>query len=126
MNLYPYNYWILYASIALLVIVLIKSLLDIAKAAKEAAAAVKPLTDDLNRNAALMKIKTDAINEKKQENAKKNKYLKLALPIVLGVYRQYRKDETATGPKGVVKSAQIYYANDKAQKELIKKVKEAL
>lgn len=125
-NLYPYNYWILYAAIAVLVIYTIVCLLKIAGMAKDMLAFLKPRTDKLQRELTLMKIKTEAMAEKKAEDAKKNKWLKLAMPILLAIYSTYRKDEEAHGPSGYVKAAKTYFTRQSEEKKFIKKVRAAL
>ncbi len=125
-NLYPYNYWILYAAIAVLVIYTIVCLLKIAGMAKDMLAFLKPRTDKLQRELTLMQIKTEAMAEKKAEDAKKNKWLKLAMPILLAIYSTYRKDEEAHGPKGYVKAAKKYFNDRNEEQKFIKKVRAAL
>ena len=86
-DIYPYNYWILYAAIAALILTIIISLVQIARMAKEMMNFLQPRTAKLERNMKLMQIKMEAMNEKKAENAKKNKYIALALPVLLAVYQ---------------------------------------
>lgn len=121
-NIYPYNYWILYAAIAVLIITIILSLLQIAKMAKDMMGFLQPKTEKLQRNLTLAKIKMDVMSEKKAADAKKNKYIMLAMPILLAVYQQYQKDDEATGVQGVVKSARSIYETRTAEAKLIKKV----
>jgi hypothetical protein len=125
-NLYPYNYWILYAAIAVLVIYTILSLVKIAGMAKEMLAFLKPRTDKLQRELTLMQIKTEAMAEKKAEDAKKNKWIKLAMPILLAIYSTYRKDEEAHGPSGYVKAARTYFNNRNEEQKFIKKIRAAI
>ena len=125
-NIYPYNYWILYAAITALVITIIVSLVKIAGMAKEMMAFLKPKVDKLQREATLAQIKMNAMAEKKAEDEKKNKYLKLALPILLAIYSIYRKDETASGPQGYIKAAKTYFNTRSEEQKFIKKVRSAL
>lgn len=125
-DIYPYNYWILYAAIAALILTIIISLVQIARKAKEMMNFLQPRTAKLERNMKLMQIKMEAMNEKKAENAKKNKYIALALPVLLAVYQQYSKDDEAKGIDGVIKSARTVMNNRNAESKLIKKVAAAI
>ncbi len=125
-DIYPYNYWILYAAIAALILTIIISLVQIARMAKEMMNFLQPRTAKLERNMKLMQIKMEVMNEKKAENAKKNKYIALALPILLAVYQQYSKDDEAKGIDGVIKSARTVMNNRNAESKLIKKVAAAI
>ena len=122
----PYNYWILYAAIALLVVTIILSLLQIARYAKEMLAFLQPKTEKLQRDLKIMQIKMDVMNEKKAADAKKNKYLMIALPLVLAVYQAYQKDDEATGPKGVVKAAKSVYESRTSEAKLVRKIAAAI
>lgn len=125
-NIYPYNYWILYAAIAVLVITLIVSLVKIAGMAKEMIAFITPRTEMLQRKAALTQIKLDAMAEKKAEDAKKNKVLKMVLPILLAIYSIYRKDDEANGPSGYIKAAKTYFNDRSEEQKFIKKIRAAI
>lgn len=125
-NIYPYNYYILYAAIAALILTIIISLVQIAKMAKTMMNELQPKTEKLQRNLTLMQIKMDVMNEKKAENAKKNKYIMLALPILLAVYQQYKKDDEASGAQGVIKAARTVMTNRSEESKLIKKVAAAI
>jgi len=124
-NIAPYNYWVLYAAIAAVVVsllILVKKALEIPKAIK----AFDPYTTRMQRNLQLMQIKTDAMNEKKQEDAKKNKLLKLALPILLAIYEIYKKDDSMKGVKGFKDAALVYLNQGKADKALAKRLKKIM
>lgn len=122
----PYNYWILYAAIAVLVLTLIVSLLQMARYAKDMLAFLQPKTDKLQRDLKIMQIKMDVMNEKKAADAKKNKYIMIALPILLAVYQAYQKDDEAVGPKGVVKAAKSVYESRSSEAKLVKKIASAI
>ena len=125
-NIYPYNYWILYAAIAVLVITLIVSLVKIAGMAKEMIAFITPRTEMLQRKAQITQIKLDAMAEKKAEDAKKNKVLKMVMPILLAIYSIYRKDDEASGPSGYVKAAKTYFNDRSEEQKFIKKIRAAI
>ncbi|MCR5794726.1 MAG: hypothetical protein K6G61_05205 [Solobacterium sp.] len=125
-SLSPYNYYILYASIALLVLFLILTAVKALKAVKEIKAATDPYTTSLNRNLKLMNIKTEVMAEKRAEDAKKNKYIKLAIPILLAIQKVYQNNDAMVGPKGYVQAAQKYFKDQKSEKDMIAKIKKAL
>ena len=125
-SLKPYNYYILYASIALLGLFLILTALKALKALKEIKAATDPYTASLNKNLKLMSIKTEAMAEKKAEDAKKNKYIKIAIPILLAIQKVYQSNDSMVGPKGYVEAAQKYFKDQKSEKDLIAKIRKAL
>ncbi len=124
-NITPYNYWVLYAAIAAVVVsllILAKKALAIPKAIKE----FDPYTSRMQRNLQVMQIKTTAMNEKKQEDAKKNKLLKMALPVLLAIYEIYKKDDSMKGVKGFKDAALAYVNQGKADKALAKRLKKIM
>ena len=125
-NIYPYNYWILYAAIAVLVITLIVSLVKIAGMAKEMTAFITPRAEMLQRKAQITQIKLDAMAEKKAEDAKKNKVLKMVMPVLLAIYSIYRRDDEASGPAGYVKAAKTYFNDRSQEQKFIKKIRSAI
>jgi hypothetical protein len=125
-NIYPYNYWILYAAIAALIITIIVSAVQILKLLKSMADFLKPRMDHLQTNVKLATIKMEAMDEKKKEDAKKNKLILAALPILLAVYQAYKKDDEAVGAKGVVKAAKTVITNRQEEQKFIKKVASAI
>ena len=125
MNLAPYNYWVLYAAIAAVVvslIILAKKAMEIPKAVKE----FDPYTTKMKRNIQLLQIKTGAMQEKKQEDEKKNKALKIALPILLSIYEIYKKDDSMKGISGFKDAALAYVQRGKDDKALAKRLKKIM
>ena len=121
-TLSPYNHYIFIASIALVIVFLVLLALkavDLLKAVKEK----QPVLDNIQRNVTLMQIKTEAMNEKKAEDAAKNKYFKIALPILLAIYQTYRKNPQMQGPKGFVEASKEYFNKQKSEKDLAKRIK---
>lgn len=87
-NLQPYNYWILYAAcIALLVcfIILGMKAVHLLKTVNT----LKPTMDNMQKNATLAQIKAEAMQEKKAEEAEKNKKLKFLIPFLLAIKHSY-------------------------------------
>lgn len=69
LNLYPYNYYVLYASIALVVIMLIVLLVKLLKSAKTLQT-MQPALDSMARNMKLLEIKSEVINESSEASKK--------------------------------------------------------
>jgi len=125
LNLYPYNYYIFYASIVLVIIFIILFLVSLVKMAKSLQP-YEPTLNNIEHNTKLMEIKMEAINEKKAEDAKKNKYLKIALPIVLAIKQIYDHNDEYHGLNGYKQAANDYVTNKRNEKDLLKKLKNML
>ena len=119
LNLEPYNYWILYASLVLLLLFLIITAFKVLKFTKELKT-IKPTADHINLNSKLSKIKVDALQEKKKEDAKKNKVYQILLPILLAIKHTYDTDNNLNGTSGMIKAAQRVIKNRNDQKKLFK------
>ena len=125
MNLYPWNYILLYASCVCLIIALVilfRSLL----ALKKTADTMQPALTSMQSNLELINIKTSAVQEKKAEDAKKNRVWMIAMPILLAVYDKYRKDPEASGPSGVIRSAKNLAADEVAFRKLVTTIRNKL
>ena len=125
LNLYPYNYWILWASclvLALCLVILVSKALNLVKQLKVMQAATEPM----QKNLKLMQIKTEAVNEKKAEQQKKNKLLMAAIPILLAVQKAYSADDELHGVKGYTAAAKKVYKTSQDEKTLIAKIKKAM
>ncbi len=103
-NLEPYNYWILYGALVLLLICLIIAGVKAVKLLK-AVKTYQPVIDHMQTNTKLAQIKVEAMQEKKKEDAAKNKTLKLLLPILLAIKHTYDNDASLNGAKGYAKAA---------------------
>lgn len=103
-NLEPYNYYILYIAIILLIICLVITCMKALSLIKEINTK-KPAFENINHDVQLAKIKTEAMKEKKEESHKNDKYLKVLLPILLAIYTTYRDDDELHGIKGYRKAA---------------------
>jgi len=119
LNLEPYNYWILYASLVLLLLFLIVTVFKVLKLAKELKT-IKPTVDHIDLNGKLSKIKIDALQEKKKEDAEKNKIYQILLPILLAIKHAYDTDNNLNGTNGMIKAAQRVIKNRNDQKKLFK------
>lgn len=126
LSLTPYNYYILYASIGILVLSLILTALKALSSLKAMKAATDPYVKSMNTKIKLMNIKTEVLAEKKAENDKKNKYIKLAIPILLAIQKVYKNNDDMEGPKGYMQAAQKYMKDRQAENDLIAKIKKAM
>ena len=124
-SFYPWNYWILYGSIVLLVIFIIMTAMKALGLLQE----LKTLNDKtagMQRNLKLMQIKTEAINEKSAEQKKKNKLFMTAIPILLAVQKAYKDNDSFEGAKGYVSAAKKVYEDRQSEKSFIAKIKKSL
>ena len=103
-NLEPYNYWILYGALVLLLICLIIAGVKALKLLK-AVKTYQPVIDHMQTNTKLAQIKVEAMQEKKKEDAAKNKTLKLLIPILLAIKHTYDNDADLNGARGYAKAA---------------------
>lgn len=125
LNLYPYNFYILYASIALVVIMLIVLLVKLIKSAKTLQA-MQPALDSMSRNMKLLEIKSEVINESSEASKKAMQpYLTLA-PILFAIYMIYKNDEDLKGIKGYEKAARRYMDRQRDEKRIAKAVAKVL
>lgn len=125
LNLYPYNYYVLYAALVLLLLFLILTavkLLSTVKSLNE----MKPGIEHLQKNLQMMQIKTDVIKEKQAADAKRNALILKALPILLAVQAVYKSSDSYSGLKGYVNAAQKVFNDRNAEQKLITKIKKAL
>lgn len=125
MNIYPYNYYILYGSISLLVLALLITLikaLKMAKSFKNMNLETSAIQDNLNN----MNKKTILINEVKEAKKKKYGWLKTALPIAIAIRAIYNSNDDLHGIKGYKTAAQTYMKRTSQENKFIKRVNRAL
>lgn len=122
LSLKPYNLYILYAALILLVIFLIYTAVkasSLMKSLKHMQESMKPVNDQIT----LAKIKTEAMQETKAENKKKDKVASIVIPFLLYAYELYKKDDELHGFKGYRKAMGKAAAYRKEEKRIIQKVK---
>ena len=125
MNIYPYNYYILYGSLGLLVLALLITLikaLKMAKSFKNMNLETSAIQDNLNN----MNKKTILINEVKEAKKKKYGWLKTALPIAIAIRAIYNSNDDLHGIKGYKTAAQTYMKRTSQENKFIKRVNRAL
>lgn len=118
----PYNYYVLYASLILLIIFLIVTAVKAAglmKSVSRMKETMKPVNDQIT----LVKIKKEAMEETKAENKKKNRIASVVIPFLLYAYQLYKKDDELHGLKGYRKAMSKAAASRKEEKRIIQKVK---
>lgn len=121
-NLSPYNHWILYAAMLMLLIFLIMTGVK-AASLLNAVKNYKPQFDSIQKNVTLAKIKTDAMQEKKKEDDAKNKKWKVLLPILLAIKHTYDEDASLNGAKGMAKAATKVVHDQNEQRKLFAQFK---
>lgn len=118
----PYNYYVLYASLILLIIFLVYTIVKaghLLKTVSAMKASVKPVNDNIT----LAKIKLEAMQEKKAEDRKKNKAASVVIPFLLLAYRLYKDDDELHGWKGYKKAAGRAMRLEKEEKRILSKLK---
>lgn len=124
-NLYPYNYWILYAAIGLTLICIIALLMKLLKTAKTLKA-MTPQLEHMNQQLKLASIKAEAVSEKSEADMKRIKPLLTALPILLAINSIYNKDDELEGIKGYGTAARKYVEKKSSEQQLAKAVSKIL
>ena len=118
----PYNFYVLYAALILLVIFLIYTALRAGKLLKTVnhmKESVKPVSDQVT----LAKIKVEAMQETKAENRKKDKIASVVIPFLLYAYQVYKKDDSLHGIRGYNKAMAKAASDRREEKKLIRKIK---
>lgn len=114
-NLAPYNWYIFYGALALLVVFLVVLVVHALPLMKE----VKSHSDDfssIRKNAELTKIKNEAIKETKQASKKNDKAMS-ALLLLLAIHKAYR-DKDQHGPRSYLDTAAEVLQKRKAKADL--------
>lgn len=124
-NLYPYNYWILYAAIGLTLICIIALLMKLLKTAKTLKA-MTPQLEHMNQQLKLASIKAEAVSEKSEADMKRIKPLLTALPILLAINSIYNRDDELEGIKGYGTAARKYVEKKSSEQQLAKAVSKIL
>lgn len=124
-NIYPYNFYILYGAIGLVVLFLILLLIKVIGLGK-AVGAYAPQLNRLSARVEYTSIKAAAIQEKQAEDAKKNKWMKLAMPILLAVYEVYKSDPELTGIMGYKDAVLRYVKQQKDDRKLADRLRKLL
>ena len=125
LNLYPYNFWVLYAAIALAVIFLIVLLVKLMKLAKTAAA-LEPQLSHMNDELKLMEIKSEVVKEKTTADWNRIRPLLVAIPVLYAIYAIYKNDDSLKGIKGYEKAARRYMDRQRDEKRIAKAVAKVL
>ena len=114
-NLAPYNWYIFYGALALLVVFLVALVVHALPLMKE----VKKHSADyssIRKNAALAKIKTEALRETKQASKKNDKAMS-ALLLLLAIHKAYR-DKDHHSPRSYLDTAAEVLQKRKAKADL--------
>lgn len=118
----PYNYYVLYAALILLIIFLIYTAIKASHLLKTVNG-MKESLKPVNNQVTMAKIKVDAMQEKKAEDKKKDKIAAVVIPFLLYAYQLYKKDDDLHGLKGYGKAMTKAAANRKEEQRIIQKIK---
>lgn len=119
MKLYlePYNHYVLYAALILLLLFLIILGVKAGKLLKTVQT-IKPSADSIQKNVTLAKIKMEAMQDKKKEDSVKNKRYRILIPILLAIKHTYDNDDNLNGIKGMTKAANQVLKKRTEQKKM--------
>ena len=121
MNIYPYNYYFLYATILLTVIFLIVTLVHLSRMQKS----FKAMNEEvaiINSEVKEMDRKTKVIKKEADDFQKKYGWLKTAVPIALAIHLIYKKNDDLKGVKGYQKATKVYMNDANAKRKLVQAV----
>lgn len=124
LQLYPYNLWILYGAIVLLVIFLIMTLLKLLNFLK-VVQSKQPQLQLIQDRVMASQQKVESINQKIAQTQKKISPLIKALPILLAIQKIYDMTDD-NGIKGYRTATSKYFNQQKNQKDFIKQVQNAI
>lgn len=122
-NLAPYNWYIFYGALALLVVFLAVLVVHDLPLMKE----VKKHSDDfssIRKNAELAKIKTEALRETKQASKKNDKAMS-ALLLLLAIHKAYR-DKDQHSPRSYLDTAAEVMQKRKAKADLFNSLRSGI
>ncbi len=120
----PYNFYVLYLSIAAVVVCLILLLIKVLALFK----ALKPLSETANsisEKAVKVQIRTSVIQETMNSVQKTLKPLTILLPLMLAIQKEYRNDDALQGIKGYQDAADHVFTK-KAKKGQLNAILQSL
>ena len=123
-NLYPYNLWILYASLVLLVInliLLLKHALPLLSALK----GIKPDLDHIQNNVGSASAKASAFGTKAAKDLKKITDLIPVILLALAIKKDYDQAE-GSGIRQIERSAVNVYRKRSDEKKMVNKIAQAV
>ena len=122
-NLAPYNWYIFFGALALLIIFGIVTVVRALPLVKDLKAH-KPEMDNISKNIELTKIKTGAIKETKEASRKSDKALS-SLLLLLAIHKAYKaKDER--GPRAYMDTAAEVLQRRRAKADLFSSLRNGI
>ena len=118
MNLYPYNFYILYAAAAVLLIMLVMTgirLLNAMKTIRDMA----PVLEKMKKQGEEVKVKMAAVEEKKNKTMNNLKIAMLVVPLVYAIFQKY-KEEKKNNEEIKYREIANYVIRDKATRNLVR------
>lgn len=124
-SLEPFNYWILWIACFILAIVIIYTGAKAAGLLKNVNV-LKEKTETIQKQVKLASIKAEVLKENKAEKEKKNKPMKIIMPVLLAAWQIYKADDDLKGLKGMRKAAASVIRNDRDERKIIKRTLDAM
>ncbi len=124
-SLEPFNYWILWIACIILAIVIIYTGAKAAGLLKNVNV-LKEKTETIQKQVKLASIKAEVLKENKAEKEKKNKPMKIIMPVLLAAWQIYKADDDLKGLKGMRKAAASVIRNDRDERKIIKRTLDAM
>ena len=122
-NLSPYNWYIFYGALALLIVFVILTAVHAIPLVKDLKAH-QPEIDNIKKNVQLTQIKTGALKEKQAESKKNDKTLN-SLLLLWAIHKSYKaKDER--GPRAYVNTAAEVLQKRKARADLFSSLRNGI
>ena len=118
MNLYPYNFYILYAAAAVLLIMLVMTgirLLNAMKTIRD----MTPVLEKMKKQGEEVKVKMAAVEEKKNKTMNNLKIAMLVVPLVYAIFQKY-KEEKKNNEEIKYREVANYVIRDKATRNLVR------
>lgn len=123
MNLYPYSLYIVLICCICVIVCICITLSHLSKLSNTLQK-TQITNDNIKLHYLNLKIKHEAIQEKKQEAHKNDKYYKLLLPILLAIYHTYQSDDSLKGFKGYRKATTNVLLHDLQHISVLDKIKQ--
>lgn len=124
-SLEPFNHWILWISLVILAICIIYTGAKAAGLLKNVKV-LKEKTETIQKQVKLASIKAEVLKENKAEKEKKNKPMKIIMPVLLAAWQIYKADDDLKGLKGMRKAAASVIRNDRDERKIIKRTLDAM
>lgn len=124
-SLEPYNHWILWIALVVLAICIIYTGAKAAGLLKNVKT-MKQKTENIQKQVKLASIKAEVLKEDKAEKEKKNKPMKIIMPVLLAAWQIYKTDDNLKGLKGMRKATASVLRNERDERKIIRRTLDAM